>query len=182
MRSQAGVFGAELFFVSVLSRLPFIQKEMITNGTRALKILGMNAIFMISSDVIRPAIQSIVVVTSPMVVQAPPAFAAITIIDANSSRSSFSILNFDSRETITMAVVKLSSIDDIKNVIQVITHNSERLDLTPIRLVIRSNPSCASMSSTMVIAPSRKKSIPEKSPTCSRSCRVISCLSGDART
>ena len=49
--------------------------------------LGMNSVFMMFTVVICPPIQSMVVVTSPIGVHAPPAFAAITIIPAKNNRS-----------------------------------------------------------------------------------------------
>ena len=63
---------------------------------------------MIPSAVTCPPIHNIVVVTSPIGDHAPPAFAAITIIEANSNRSSLRSSSFRISETITMVVVRLS--------------------------------------------------------------------------
>ena len=65
-----------------------------------------------------PPIHSIVVVTSPMGDQAPPAFAAITTIPTKYLRVSLLLINLRNRVTITIAVVKLSNTADIKKVIK----------------------------------------------------------------
>ena len=56
-------------------------------------------------------------VTSPKGDQAPPAFAAMTVIPVNSKRCSRPAINFLKRETITIVVVRLSSMADKKKVI-----------------------------------------------------------------
>ncbi len=105
-------------------------------------------------------IQSIVVVTSPIGLHAPPAFAEITIKPANISRSLWEGINLRSRDTITMVVVRLSSTAERKNVRRPTIQTSLRLLVVVIRWVITSKPSCASINSTITMAPSKKKSIP----------------------
>src|SRR5215208_1078102 len=86
-------------------------------------ILGTNRIVMILAVEIWPPIHNIVVVTSPIGVHAPPAFAAITIMPAKKSRMSRFGISFRINETITIAVVRLSRIDERKNVTQHISHS-----------------------------------------------------------
>src|SRR5688500_18098248 len=86
-------------------------------------ILGrIRVLIMLAADIC-PPIQSIVVVTSPIGDHAPPAFAAITIIPAKNNRIFLFGTNFLTSETITIAVVRLSSNADRKKVTQQITHN-----------------------------------------------------------
>jgi hypothetical protein len=83
---------------------------------------GMNKPFIISTVVTCPPIQSIVVVTSPMGVQAPPALAAITIMPAKNKRSSRFSNNFFMSDTMTMVVVRLSNIELRKKVTNPTSH------------------------------------------------------------
>ena len=62
-----------------------------------------------------PLIQSMVVVTSPIGDQAPPAFAAITARDTNQILSSFVGTNFRSKETSTIVAARLSKVAERKN-------------------------------------------------------------------
>ena len=55
----------------------------------------------------------------------------------------------------TMAVVKLSSTEDMIKVIKAMIHNNFRLLRVVIWSVIKVNPLCVSIHSTIVIAPSR---------------------------
>merc|ERR1712153_69670 len=66
----------------------------IKNGTIKQTIEGNTTVFTKPKAVTLLAIQSIVVVTSPIGDQAPPAFAAITTIAAYQRRSSLSCINF----------------------------------------------------------------------------------------
>jgi hypothetical protein len=114
---------------------------------------------MMARLVICPPIQSIVVVTSPMGDHTPPEFAAMTTMPANISRSSCLWSNLRIKDTITMVVVKLSRIALRKNV-TVPTSQIKPESLTGLmRAVITSNPLCASMTTTMVIAAIRKRTI-----------------------
>ncbi len=115
--------------------------------------------FMIASVVIWPPIQSMVVVTSPIGVQAPPALAAITIIPAKKSRSSCLSSSFFINEIITMVVVRLSRTELRKKVTKPTSHMSEESLVVLMREVMTSKPSWASTTSTMVMAPIRKKTI-----------------------
>ena len=126
--------------------------------------LGIKSLSMILAGEICPPIQSMVVVTSPIGVQAPPAFAAIMTIPTKSSRSFWFRINFRSNETITIVVVKLFKTAERKKVIKPTIQTNLRLSVWAIKLVIISKPSWASINSTIVIAPSRKKRILEISP------------------
>ena len=64
----------------------------------------------------------------------------------------------------TMVVVRLSRTADRKKASQQRIHSSVDSFLALMREVISSNPSWASTSSTIVIAPIRKKRIPAISP------------------
>ena len=129
------------------------------SGTSRLTSAGTNTAFMRGRVVTCPPIHSMVVVTSPMGDQAPPELAAITITPAKNRRSRRSASSFCISETITMVVVRLSRIALRKNVQMPTIQSSEDTDRVRIREVMTSKPSCASTTSTMVIAPSRKKMI-----------------------
>ena len=123
--------------------------------------LGRNIVFIIPRLEIWPPIHSMVVVTSPIGVQAPPAFAATTIIPAKKRRVSLPGISFRISDTITMAVVRLSNMAERKNVTQHIIQSKDFTFLVLIRSVINRKPWWASISSTMVMAPMRNKSISE---------------------
>ena len=123
-------------------------------------------------------IQSMVVVTSPMGDHAPPAFAAITIMLLNSNRSLRWCSIFCTKVTITIDVVRLSSIADKKKVIKQIIHNSFRLLVVVILWVTILKPLWVAISSTMVMAPSRKKIISAMLPKWCCSCSPTAWLSG----
>ena len=120
---------------------------------------GKNSIFMMFKAVTCPPIHSMVVVTSPMGDQAPPALAEITMMPAKNKRSSRSLSNFFIKDTMTMVVVKLSNTALMKKVTAPTNHIKVDRRLVRMRWVITSNPLCASTTSTMVIAPIRKKMI-----------------------
>ena len=124
-----------------------------------------------------PPIHSIVVVTSPMWIHAPPALAAKTTIPIKNIMICLSLINFLSNETITIVVVRLSSTEERKNVRMEIVQSSLRTSVVFIFSVITSNPSCASMSSTIVMAPKKKNNIPDISPKYSGSCSETRCTS-----
>ncbi len=79
---------------------------------------------MMPSVVTWPPIHSIVVVTSPMGDQAPPAFAASTTIPAKNQRVSLSAMSLRNKLTMTMAVVRLSSTEDRKKVMKETIHSN----------------------------------------------------------
>ena len=112
-----------------------------------------------------PPIQSIVVVTSPTGDQAPPALAAMMIIPAKIHLSFCPVTSLRTMETITIAVVRLSMNAERKNAMILRIQRSFRFLRTLILSVITSNPSCASINSTIVIAPSRKNSMPDIFPS-----------------
>ena len=99
---------------SVLSTLPCILNETIINGISKQTRLGNINLATMLNAVICPPIHNIVVVTSPIGDQAPPAFAAIITIPVKYSLSLSSFINFLNKETITMVVVRLSKMADRK--------------------------------------------------------------------
>ena len=109
--------------------------------------------------VIWPPIHSIVVVTSPIGDQAPPALAAITMMAANSSRSSRWSSSLRVSEIITMVVVRLSRTALRKKVTRPTCQLSVVSRLVRICEVMISKPLWASITSTITIAPIRKKMI-----------------------
>ena len=109
--------------------------------------------------VICPPIHSMVVVTSPIGDQAPPALAAMMMTPANTSLSSRFDSNFFINDTITMAVVRLSNTELRKKVRVPTNHISVDKRLVRIREVMISNPPWESTTSTIVMAPMRKKII-----------------------
>ena len=74
--------------------------------------------------------------------------------------------SFLSSDTMTMVVVRLSRMDDMKNVIPATSHSSTRASPVAMSRVTTLNPWCASTVSTMVMAPSRKKMTWLTSPSC----------------
>ena len=131
---------------------------------------------MIASGVICPPIQSIVVVTSPIADQAPPALAAITIIAAKNRRSLWSPSSFLISEIMTIVVVKLSSTALRKKVTKPTSHIRVACFLVRMSEVMTSKPLWASITSTIVMAPIRKNTIWAVEETDS-----LSCLSINAR-
>ena len=129
------------------------------NGAMRLANEAKNNPLIIASDVICPPIHNMVVVTSPIGDQAPPALAEITTIAANRSRSSCFCNSFLVSEIITIVAVKLSRTALKKKDRNPTIHNKCESFLVLIRDVITSKPLCASMTSTMVIAPIKKKTI-----------------------
>ena len=107
------------------------------------------------------------VVTSPMGLQAPPALAAMITMPAKVQRSLRSRISLRSSALITMAVVMLSSAALRKKAMMLSIHSSDTLLVPVMRSVITRKPSCTSISSTTVMAPIRKKRIPAMSPRCS---------------
>ena len=102
--------------------------------------LGRKIPFMIFSVVIWPPIHSIVVVTSPIGVQAPPALAAITMIPAKNRRSSWSSISLRISEIITIVVVRLSSAADRKKVTKPMIHSSVTMLVERMRSVMIVKP------------------------------------------
>ena len=118
-----------------------------------------NVLTIMFTVVICPPIHNIVVVTSPIGVQAPPALAAMIIIPANHNLSLWSFKILAHKEIITIAVFKLSRIDDKKKVKVAITNINFTKLLVLILSVINEKPLCVSINSTMVMAPNKKKTI-----------------------
>ena len=140
-------------------KVPFIVNVRNNKGTTAQTILGIKRLCMIEPAEICPPIQSMVVVTSPIGDQAPPALAAITIIPAKNRRISLSGINFRIKDTITMVVVKLSKTEERKKATKQTTQSNTIGFLVLMRSVMNLNPWCASTNSTMVMAPIKKKRI-----------------------
>src|SRR5690606_16441837 len=103
--------------------VPFMVKLKNMRGTSIHTTLGRNKLLIMLLAVICPPIHSIVVVTSPIGDQAPPALAATTMSPAKNRRVSRLATSFRVSDTITMVVVRLSRIADRKNVTQQITHS-----------------------------------------------------------
>src|SRR6266404_8844884 len=137
-----------------------LNKVLMTNsGTTRLISEARKAPLMIATGVICPPIQSIVVVTSPIADQAPPALAAITIIAAKNKRSLWLPNSFLISEIITIVVVKLSSTALRKKVRKPTSHIKVTCLLVRISEAITSKPLWASITSTIVMAPIRKNTI-----------------------
>ena len=117
--------------------------------------------------VINPLFQSIIVVTSPIGENAPPELAAMITSEAKMMRSRRSATSLRSIITITMLVVRLSSMAERKKVIKAMRHNRARFDFVFITLRTQLKPPFWSTISTMVMAPMRKNSVVEVSPRCS---------------
>ena len=143
---------------------PRMLKLRINRGTSRQTRLGINSPTITPEAVIWLPIQSMVVVTSPIGDQAPPALAAITTTPTNNQRSGRPRISLRSSETMTMVVVRLSSAADRKKVRKPMIHSRCTRFRVWIRSVMTLKPSCESMSSTMVMAPSRKNRISEISP------------------
>ena len=156
------VFASPVFsFSTGLLTSPFNLKDMIPRGTNIATIDGIIRFKTIIGVVSWPPIQSIVVVTSPIGDQAPPALAEIITIPAKIHLVSLSLISFLNKEIITIDVVRLSSTAEKKKVIMQIIQSSLTLLLVFILSVITLNPSLASTSSTIVMAPKRKNRILE---------------------
>ena len=150
--------------------IPCIDRDAIHTGTIVETRLGSNSDSTSGTEVTLPLTQSIIVVTSPMGDHAPPLLAAMMMILANSQRSFCSGIIRRISMTITMAVVMLSNTADIKKVRIEISHNNVTFLRVVMRLVMIENPPWTSISSTIVIAPIRKKRVSEISPRCSTIC------------
>ncbi|CAI8161204.1 MAG: Uncharacterised protein [Crocinitomicaceae bacterium] len=109
-------------------------------------------------------IQSMVVVTSPIGDQAPPALAAMIISPANHILSLLSLINFLRMVINTIVAVRLSIIaDKIKANIHMI-QSRYIFFFVFIKFFIVANPLKWSMISTMVIAPIKKTNISQVFP------------------
>ena len=141
--SNAVVGSESALFPSSTGRTisPFIVKESAVNGTIMATILGTIKVLIIVIVVNCPPIHNIVVVTSPIGDQAPPALAATTTIPAKNQRSYLSSINFLSKETITIVVVKLSKAAEKKKVSTLTIHNNFTLFFVVILSVIIEKPS-----------------------------------------
>mmetsp|Transcript_2759 Transcript_2759/g.5173 ORF Transcript_2759/g.5173 Transcript_2759/m.5173 type:complete len:271 (-) Transcript_2759:691-1503(-) len=131
------------------------------NGTAMATSDGRISDSMMGTVVIWPPIHSIVVVTSPMGVHAPPALAAITTTAPSSLRSSPESPGriFRRSEIMTMVEVRLSRMAERKKVTPPINHINFFLLRVVILLVMRLKPWWESTISTMVMAPIRKNRI-----------------------
>ena len=134
---------------------------------------GRNSLATSRPEVTLPRIQSMMVVTSPMGEKAPPLLAAMTITLAKIHRSFCPLIIRRSSMIIMIVVVMLSSTADIKKVMIDSNQSSLRLLRVLMWSVMTWNPPCRSISSTMVMAPIRKKRISLVSPSCSISCVPI---------
>ena len=87
-----------------------------------------------------PFTHNMIVVISPMGDQAPPALAAMIIMLAYNQRSLGSLTNLRNNNTITIEVVRLSRIADMKNVTNERIHKSFFLSRDVIRSVMIEKP------------------------------------------
>ena len=131
--------------------------------------------FTIPKELTCPPIHNKVVVTSPIGLKAPPAFAAITTIPVNTILISPFGINFLKSVTIMIAVAKLSSKAERTKVIKATIHNNLNTDVVLILLVITVKPLCMSINSTIVIAPIKNINKPEISPKYSINLSVTKC-------
>src|SRR5690606_37559184 len=106
-----------------------IMKVSTSKGTSRQMMLGNATCSMSCHGVNLPAIHSIVVVTSPIGVQAPPALAAMTTTPTKYGRHLGSGTTFRRIDTMTMVVVKLSNTDDMKKDNHEMLHSSLRASL-----------------------------------------------------
>mmetsp|Transcript_8097 Transcript_8097/g.20792 ORF Transcript_8097/g.20792 Transcript_8097/m.20792 type:complete len:206 (+) Transcript_8097:412-1029(+) len=125
-------------------------------GTASDTMDGTMSHLIVSMLLMLPLIQSMVVVTSPMGVQAPPALAARTTAAPKNWRRSGSLTSLRRSETMTMVLVRLSRMALMKKVMPETIQRRDLLDVALMTLVTSLNPWCASTISTMVIAPRRK--------------------------
>ena len=132
---------SESEFFSLTGIVPLSKKVIINKGIKTANTLGKNVLFIIPAPEIRPLIQSMVVVTSPIGEKTPPAFAAMIIIPAKNLRSFAFNKILRTRVTIIIDDVILSNTADIKNVMNVICQSKTRTLFVFIRLVIKENPS-----------------------------------------
>mmetsp|Transcript_9158 Transcript_9158/g.20825 ORF Transcript_9158/g.20825 Transcript_9158/m.20825 type:complete len:283 (+) Transcript_9158:1582-2430(+) len=147
------------------------NSPMIHMGTARLTTDGRKMSRIVANVERFPLIHSMVVVTSPMGVHAPPALAAMTTAAPKYLRLSGSGMSLRSSDTMTMVDVRLSRMALMKKVMVPMKYSSSLLVLALMDFVMRLNPWCASTISTMVIAPMRKKSTSDVSPS-------FSCSSG----
>ncbi len=113
------------------------------------------------------AIHSMMVVTSPMGLHAPPLLAATTITPANNHRSFWSLSKRRVIITMMMVVVMLSSTALMMNESEASIHMSCFLLPALMCSVMKLNPPYRSMCSTMVMAQMRNTTISQVSPKCS---------------
>ena len=133
--------GSLLSFSAIRFPLKAGRKEAIVMGTSKLKSEGKKSSLISLKLLTFPDIHNIVVVTSPMGDQAPPALAAIIVMPAYHKRSSLLGINFLSTVMITIVVVRLSIIADRKKVSKPIVHKSDRLFLLAMIFLTALNPS-----------------------------------------
>lgn len=87
-----------------------------------------------------PLIQSMVVVTSPMGVQAPPALAAMTTRAPKSLLASTLGTSLRRSEIMTMVVVRLSSTEDMTKARMPMVHMSPFLEVVLMKSVTTRKP------------------------------------------
>ena len=113
-----------LFSLSGRVMSPLSVAPTISTGT-AIHTSDATSVFTIIFTVVTcPPIHSIMVVTSPMGLHAPPALAASITMPAKSHRSFLSAISLLSRAHMTMAVVMLSSNAERKKVSKLSSHSS----------------------------------------------------------
>ena len=126
---------------AIIFSLPFIFHAIINVGIAMHTKLGKKVLIIIFQVVTCPPIHSIVVVTSPIGLQAPPAFAEIITRPANNHLCFLSSTSFLKRDTITIVVVRLSNAAERKKVIREILQTSLTVLLVCILSIIIWKPS-----------------------------------------
>ena len=130
-------------------------------------IAGISTSVITPAAVITPLFQSMMVVTSPIGENAPPELAAMMTREAYITRSLRSLTSLRNIIIITMEVVRLSRMALRIKVMMAIRHSNERLLFVFSVSLTKLKPPFWSTSSTMVMAPIRKKSVVPVSPRCS---------------
>ena len=128
---------------------------------------GISTSVITPAAVITPLFQSMMVVTSPIGENAPPELAAMMTSEAYMTRSLRSLTSLRNIIIITIEVVRLSRMALRIKVMMAIRHSNERLLLVFRVSLTKLKPPFWSTSSTMVMAPIRKKRVVPVSPRCS---------------
>ena len=138
---------------------PFSESERMNAGIIIETSDGSVISFITPPAVITPLFQSMMVVTSPIGENAPPELAAITTRAAYIMRSLWSLTSLRRIMIITIDVVRLSRMAERIKVMNAMRHRSALLLLVLSMSRTKLKPPFWSTTSTMVIAPMRKKSV-----------------------
>ena len=147
-----------------LGRSPFRCSCITAVGTMNAMNEGTIISLITPSAVIILPFHSMIVVTSPMGENAPPALAAMITQTAYQMRSLGSCTSLRSIIIMTIEVVRLSSTADSIAVMNAIFQRSERLVFDANAPRTQLKPPCWSTISTIVMAPMRKNNVVPASP------------------